>query len=80
MVGNFEVDVEHQQRIGHLFGPLPPEMKDDTAFMDRLHSYVPGWDFPKIAKELLTDRVILARLHEMIYFWCYRQLWPAYSA
>jgi ATP-dependent Lon protease len=55
MVGNFEVDVEHQQRIGHLFGPLPPEMKDDTAFMDRLHSYVPGWDFPKIAKELLTD-------------------------
>ncbi|MBA7616546.1 hypothetical protein ES703_23842 [subsurface metagenome] len=55
MVGNFEVDVEHQQRIGHLFGPLPPEMKDDTAFMDRLHSYVPGWDFPKIEKELLTD-------------------------
>jgi ATP-dependent Lon protease len=55
MVGNFEVDVEHQQRIGHLFGPLPPEMKDDTAFMDRLHSYVPGWDFPKISKELLTD-------------------------
>jgi len=30
-VGNFEVDVEHQQRIGHLFGPLPPEMRDDTA-------------------------------------------------
>jgi ATP-dependent Lon protease len=30
MVGNFDVDVEHQQRIGHLFGPLPPEMRDDT--------------------------------------------------
>ncbi len=55
MVGNFEVDVEHQQRIGHLFGPLPPEMRDDTAFMDRLHSYIPGWDFPKISKDLLTD-------------------------
>jgi ATP-dependent Lon protease len=55
MVGNFEVDVEHQQRIGHLFGPLPPEMKDDTAFMDRIHSYIPGWDIPKISKELLTD-------------------------
>jgi ATP-dependent Lon protease len=48
LVGNFEVDVEHQQRIGHLFGPLPPEMRDDTAFMDRIHSYVAGWDIPKL--------------------------------
>ncbi len=55
MVGNFEVDVEHQQRVGHLFGPLPPEMRDDTAFMDRIHAYLPGWDIPKINKELLTD-------------------------
>jgi ATP-dependent Lon protease len=55
MVGNFEVDVEHQQRIGHLFGPMPPEMRDDTAFMDRIHAYLPGWDVPKISKELLTD-------------------------
>jgi len=54
-VGNFEVDVEHQQRVGHLFGPLPPEMRDDTAFMDRIHAYLPGWDIPKISKELLTD-------------------------
>lgn len=52
LVGNFEVDVEHQQRIGHLFGPMPPEMKDDTAFMDRIHAYLPGWDVPKISKEL----------------------------
>ena len=55
MVGNFDVDVRHQQRVGHLFGPLPPEMRDDTAFMDRIHSYLPGWDIPKISKELLTD-------------------------
>jgi len=55
MVGNFEVDVEHQQRIGHLFGPLPPEMKDDTAFMDRIHAFLPGWDVPKISKDLLTQ-------------------------
>ena len=54
MVGNFEVDVEHQQRIGHLFGPLPAEMRDDTAFMDRVHSYLPGWDVPKINKDILT--------------------------
>lgn len=55
MVGNFDVDVEHQQRVGHLFGPMPPEMKDDTAFMDRIHSFLPGWDIPKISKVLLTD-------------------------
>jgi ATP-dependent Lon protease len=54
MVGNFEVDVEHQQRVGHLFGPMPPEMKDDTAFMDRIHAYIPGWDIPKISGNLLT--------------------------
>ncbi len=55
MLGNFDVDIEHQQRIGHLFGPMPPEMRDDTAFMDRIHAFLPGWDVPKIGKELLTD-------------------------
>lgn len=55
LVGNFDVDVTHQQRVGHLFGPLPPEMRNDTAFMDRLHAYLPGWDVPKISKQLLTD-------------------------
>ena len=55
MVGNFEVDVEHQQRVGHLFGPMPPEMRDDTAFMDRIHAYLPGWDLPKVNRELLTN-------------------------
>lgn len=55
LIGNFEVDVEHQQRIGHLLGPLPQGMRDDTAFMDRIHAYLPGWDVPKIKKELLTE-------------------------
>jgi ATP-dependent Lon protease len=56
MVGNFDVDVEQQQRIGHLLNPLPPEMRNDTAFMDRLHAFAPGWDFPKLkASEHLTD-------------------------
>ncbi len=55
MVGNFDVDVEHQQRISHLFGPMPPEMRDDTAFMDRIHAYVPGWDFPKLDKSYFTE-------------------------
>lgn len=55
LVGNFDVDVEHQQRIGHLFGPLPPEMRDDTAFMDRIHAFLPGWDVPKMNPTLFTD-------------------------
>ena len=56
MVGNFDVDVEQQQRIGHLLSPLPKEMRDDTAFHDRIHAYAPGWDFPKLNPEShLTD-------------------------
>jgi ATP-dependent Lon protease len=55
MVGNFDVDVQHQQRVGHLFGPLPPEMRDDTALMDRIHAYLPGWDLPKVNRDLLTN-------------------------
>ena len=55
-VGNFDVDVEHQQRVGHLFGPLPAEMRDDTAWMDRIHCYLPGWDVPKMNKNLTTDQ------------------------
>jgi len=50
MVGNFDVDVQQQQqqRIGHLLSLLPKEMRDDTAFHDRIHAYAPGWDFPKL--------------------------------
>ena len=48
MVGNFDVDVLQQQKIGHLLSPLPPGMNDDTAFHDRIHAYAPGWDFPKL--------------------------------
>jgi ATP-dependent Lon protease len=55
MVGNFEVDVEQQQRIGHLLSPLPIEMRNDTAFMDRIHAYGPGWDFPKLNPDNLTN-------------------------
>jgi ATP-dependent Lon protease len=55
MVGNFDVDVEHQQRVSHLFGPMPKEMRDDTAFMDRIHAYIPGWDVPKLNPTLFTQ-------------------------
>ena len=56
MVGNFNVSVEQQQRVGHLLSPLPKQMRDDTAFHDRIHAYAPGWDFPKLdPREHLTD-------------------------
>jgi ATP-dependent Lon protease len=55
LVGNFEVDVAHQQRVGHLFSPFPKEMRDDTAFMDRIHAYLPGWDIPKMDPTLFTN-------------------------
>ncbi len=56
MVGNFEVDVQQQQKIGHLLSPLPTEMRNDTAFHDRIHAYIAGWDFPKLKpSEHLTD-------------------------
>ena len=56
MVGNLDVEVERQQRVGHLLSPLPPEMRDDTAFMDRIHAYIPGWEFPKLnPTEHFTD-------------------------
>lgn len=52
MVGNFDVDISQQQRIGHLLSPLPPEMRDDTAFHDRIHAFAPGWDFPKLNRNI----------------------------
>ena len=55
MVGNFDVDVETQLRIGHLLAPLPKEMRDDTAFMDRIHAYIPGWDVPKLDPSYFSE-------------------------
>jgi ATP-dependent Lon protease len=56
LVGNLDVDLDQAQRFGHLLAPLPPEMRDDTAFMDRLHAYAPGWDYPKLdPRKHLTD-------------------------
>jgi uncharacterized protein (TIGR02653 family) len=56
MVGNFDVDVEEELRRGHLFGPMPKEMRNDTAFHDRIHAYFPGWDVPKLDPSFFTAR------------------------
>ncbi len=56
LVGNLDMDLDQAQRFGHLLAPLPPDMRDDTAFMDRLHAYAPGWEFPKLdPRTHLTD-------------------------
>jgi uncharacterized protein (TIGR02653 family) len=55
MVGNFDVDVQEELRQGHLFGPMPKEMRDDTAFHDRIHAYLPGWDVPKLDPSYFTN-------------------------
>lgn len=55
MVGNFDVDVHEEVRRGHLFGPMPKEMRDDTAFHDRIHAYIPGWDVPKLGPSYFTE-------------------------
>jgi ATP-dependent Lon protease len=40
---------------GHLFEPMPEVIRDDMAFIDRLHFYLPGWEIPKMRNELFTD-------------------------
>jgi uncharacterized protein (TIGR02653 family) len=55
MVGNFDVDVEDELRRGHLLGPMPKEMRDDTAFHDRIHAFLPGWDVPKLDPAYFTS-------------------------
>lgn len=40
---------------GHLFQPMPDVIRDDTAFIDRLHFYLPGWEMPNMRNELFTE-------------------------
>ncbi|MDZ7639086.1 MAG: BREX system Lon protease-like protein BrxL [Bryobacterales bacterium] len=55
MVGNFDVDVEQQQRIGHLLSPLPPEMRDDTAFHGPHPRLRAGLGLPEAQSERSPD-------------------------
>ncbi len=54
-VGNINQSVEVILKTSHLFEPFPPEMANDTAFFDRMHYYLPGWEIPKMRPELITD-------------------------
>ncbi|MFP4533977.1 MAG: protease Lon-related BREX system protein BrxL, partial [Desulfobacterales bacterium] len=54
-VGNINQSVDTLVKTGHLFAPFPEEMID-SAFFDRMHAYIPGWEIPKMKPEFLTNR------------------------
>ncbi|MDR0922920.1 MAG: protease Lon-related BREX system protein BrxL [Hungatella sp.] len=54
-VGNINQSVEVLLKTSSLFDPFPPEMGIDTAFLDRMHCYIPGWEIPKFRPEHFTD-------------------------
>lgn len=54
-VGNINQSVDVLLKTSSLFDPFPPEMGTDTAFLDRMHCYLPGWEIPKLRPELLTN-------------------------
>ena len=54
-VGNINQSVDVLQKTSSLFDPFPPEMGTDTAFLDRMHCYIPGWEIPKFRPEHFTD-------------------------
>lgn len=54
-VGNINQNVDVLLKTSSLFDPFPPEMGTDTAFLDRLHCYIPGWEIPKFRPEHFTN-------------------------
>ena len=54
-VGNINQSVDVLLKTSSLFDPFPPEMGTDTAFLDRMHCYLPGWEIPKFRPEHFTD-------------------------
>jgi ATP-dependent Lon protease len=55
MFGNTNQPVEVMVRSSHLFIPLPDVIREDMAFLDRLHFYIPGWEMPKMKVEFFTN-------------------------
>ena len=54
-VGNINQSVDVLLKTSSLFDPFPPEMGTDTAFLDRIHCYIPGWEISKFRPEHFTD-------------------------
>lgn len=55
MFGNTNQPVEVMVRSSHLFMPMPDVIREDMAFLDRIHFYLPGWEIPKMRVEFFTD-------------------------
>lgn len=55
MFGNTNQPVEVMVRSSHLFMPMPEVIREDMAFLDRIHFYIPGWEIPKMRVEFFTD-------------------------
>jgi ATP-dependent Lon protease len=55
MFGNTNQPIDVMVQTGHLFAPPPDVVRDDMAFIDRLHCYLPGWEVPKMRNEHFTD-------------------------
>ena len=56
MFGNTNQPIDVMVQTGHLFAPMPDTIRDDMAFIDRLHFYLPGWEIPQMRNQLFTDR------------------------
>ena len=54
MFGNTNQPVDVMVRSSHLFAPMPDVIREDTAFLDRLHFYIPGWEIPKMQVAMFT--------------------------
>lgn len=54
-VGNINQSVEDLLKTSSLFDPFPEEMANDTAFLDRMHAYIPGWEIPKYRPNFFTN-------------------------
>lgn len=55
MFGNTNQPIDVMVQSGHLFEPMPDVIRDDMAFIDRLHFYLPGWEVPKMQTAMFTD-------------------------
>jgi ATP-dependent Lon protease len=54
MFGNTNQPVEVMVRSSHLFMPMPDVIREDMAFLDRIHFYIPGWEMPKMKVDFFT--------------------------
>lgn len=57
--GNINDSVANMLKTTHLFDPFPPEFNNDSAFFDRIHCYLPGWEVPKMRSDLICERYSL---------------------